>query len=96
MEYINSKQHSERQAEVGWKERNETHCQFEINHLIRHSAHVVVEARPVLSYFRGRKDEIALPLFLAFHNHPVLWADHFIIHIERAAGLDLERGRSVC
>ena len=62
---------------------------LEIHHLVRHGAHIVVEAGSVISRIGGREHEVALPLLSPLHDHPVVGADNLVIDIEGAARLNL-------
>ena len=64
------------------KERGRSYRDFEINHLLNPSAHLVVEAKPVFPWLFRREDEIPLALLGAFHDGPVIGANHAVIDVE--------------
>lgn len=63
---------------------------FKVDKLLRKRAHLVVEAEAVDPRIIRRKHKVALALLLPRHNHSPIGPHGFIVHVERAAGLDLQ------
>lgn len=55
---------------------------LEIHHLLCKSAHLVVEAKSILSLLFRREDEIALSFFDALHYYLFVGTDHAVVDIE--------------
>lgn len=76
--------------------RGRTNSNLEIHHFLRKRRHAIVEAEAVLSNILSGEDEITLPLFRALHDDIVIGTDlranHCVVDIEGASGLDLGRG----
>lgn len=62
---------------------------FEVNHLVRDGAHLVVEAEAVLARLVRSEDKVALALVRAVEDGLVVGADDRVVDVEGAAGLDL-------
>ena len=73
----------------GW-EGGRTDGDFEIHHLLRERAHLVVETEPVFPRICGGEHEIALSLLLVFHDYLFVRAHHAVVDVEGAAGLYLQ------
>jgi hypothetical protein len=59
-----------------------TYGDFKIDHFLRESAHLVVEAETVFSHFIRREHEVALPLLGSIEDNPVRGADNQVVDIE--------------
>jgi len=62
--------------------RGFTYGDFEIDHLLRKSAHLVVEAETVFSHIVCREYKVALSLLGSIQDGLVCWADNQIVDIE--------------
>ena len=69
---------------VGW-----TNSDFKIHSLLRKSAHFVAEAKPIVPFFVGREDKVALALLNAVENHFFRRCVDCVVDIESAASLYL-------
>ena len=77
-----------RGGEEDGRERR-TDGDFEIHHLLRERAHLVVETETVFPRICGREHEITLSLLLVFHDYLLVRAHHAVVDVEGAAGLYL-------
>lgn len=71
-----------------------TYGNLKIYHLLRKRAHLIVEAKSVLSDIVRRKDKVALSLLCSIKNELICRSGNRVVDIEGAAGLDLQ-GRVV-
>lgn len=78
-------------GEPGGRGRDGTYSNFEVDALVRHGAHAVVEAEGILAHVVSGEDEIALPLFLAVDDGVVARSADAVVNIEGAACLHLVR-----
>ena len=60
------------------------YSELEVHHLVRNGGHLVVEAGAIVARVVGGKHEVALPLFRAFLDDSVIWADYFVVNVEGA------------
>jgi hypothetical protein len=67
-----------------------THSNLKIHHLLRKSAHLVIEAEPILAGHSRRKHEVALSFFGTVQYNLLVRADDRVVDVEGAAGLDSE------
>lgn len=63
---------------------------FEVNHLLGKSAHIIIEAEPVFARLLRRKHKISLAFLLGVHNDLVPGAHNAVVDIEGTARLDLD------
>jgi hypothetical protein len=66
-----------------------TYRNLKIHHLLRKSAHLIIEAEPILAHIIRRKHKVALSLLCAVEDDLVRGARDRVVYVEGAAGLDL-------
>jgi hypothetical protein len=59
-----------------------TYCNFKVHHLLRKRAHLIAEAKPILTRVICRKDKIPLLLFRSVQNDLVLGSHDAIVNVE--------------
>lgn len=67
----------------------EKYGNIKIHHLIRKSAHLIIETKHIIPRFLGREDKIALPFFGAFEDCFARRTTYDVVDVEGAAALHL-------
>lgn len=79
--------------EGGEKGRREgegaAYSDFEVDHFVCESGHLVVEAYAVFSHVLCCEDKVSLSFFLACHDLLVIRSYHLVVDVEGAARLNL-------
>lgn len=69
---------------------------FEVNHFLGKSAHIIIEAEPVFARLLRRKYKIPLAFLLGVHDDLVAGAHNAVVDIEGTARLDLNSPNQTC
>ena len=83
------------QCLIIWDLRWATYRNLEVDHLLGKRGHLIVEAECIFADALRGEDEISLAFLCSVEDDLAARCGHGVVDIERSAGLDLQRTRSV-